>query len=151
MSIHFYDAANPHNVPSGVYAAIYINGDFAWDEHDIRRMHKTIALSVEREARWARLARGIDVERGAAQPEDVVPFLQERRRLGFNDGTVYVNRSNRGDVGERCQHAGLHPYEWVSTLDGTIVPGVWATQLHGGMTSGFDLSILQGRDTFHRP
>lgn len=148
---HFYDAASPENVPSGVYAAVYING-FAWPEAEIRRMRKVIRVSVEREASWAKLARVIDVENGAALPEDVVPFLRERRSLGFRDGTAYVNRSNWGDVADRVHSAGFTAFYWVATLDGTqAVPGAWAVQYQGGLTAGFDLSVLHGADTFHKP
>lgn len=149
--IHFYDAANSHNVPSHVYAAVYINTRFAWSLHERDRMFKIISVSLEREAHWASLARCIDIENGAAGVADAVPFLQERRHLGFNDGTVYVNRSNREEVRQRCEHAGLHPYEWVSTLDGTMILDAWATQVHGGLDAPFDLSVLRGVDNFHTP
>lgn len=150
--IHFYDAANPTAVPSGVYAAVYVNG-FAWPEAHIKRMHRVFSVSVLRDAHWARQARCIDIENGAAHPEDAVPFVRERRRLGFNDATVYVNRSNHDDVAERLQHADLRGVRfWVATLDGTqAVPGAWAVQYQGGMHAAFDLSVLHGTDNFHAP
>lgn len=154
-AIHFYDAANPANVPSGVYAAAYING-FVWPQHDIDRMRKIIKISVERSPLWAEKARCLDIERGAALPEDAPPFVQHRinflRAHGFhhNDAVVYVNRSNRGDVTERLQHAGLAAHYWVATLDGTDIGDAWAVQLatiHGA----YDLSILHGVDDFRKP
>lgn len=157
MPIHFYDAASPENVPSGVYAAVYVNG-FAWPEDEVKRMRKVIRVSVEREASWATHARVIDVENGAALPEDVVPFLRERRSHGFRDGTAYVNRSNWDDVRERVEserkarpHIELPAYYWVSTLDGTQDLDAWAVQYQGGMSAAFDLSVLKGADTFRRP
>lgn len=154
--IHFYDAATPENVPSGVYAAVYVNG-FAWPESQVRRMAKVIRISVHREARWARFARVIDVERGAALPQDVVPFIHERRaHIGvhggepWDDATAYVNRSNHQQIIDLVDAAGIpQPRYWVATLDGTDLAGVWAVQRFGH--PGFDLSVLHGRDDFHRP
>lgn len=146
--IHFYDAANPHNVPSGVYAAVYVNG-YAWPESQIRRMHRVIRISVLREAYWARYARVIDVETGAARPEDVVPFLRHRLEFGHRDGTAYVNRSNHAIVAELVKEAGIPCRFWVATLDGTAdIPGAWAVQYSGGERTAYDLSILDGIDDF---
>lgn len=162
MSIHFYDAASPHAVPSGVYAAVYVNG-FKWPEADVQRMRRVIRVSVEREASWARHARVIDVESGAALPEDVVPFLHERLSLGHHDGTAYVNRSNILDVHERVVHERertgndhfLCRY-WMATLDGSQPTEydrlhLWAVQYHGGMSAAYDLSVLYGVDDFVKP
>lgn len=155
--IHFYDAASPENVPSGVHAAVYING-FRWTEDQVKRMGRVIRVSVEREAHWAREARVIDVENGAAQPGDVPAFIYHRRSLGFHDATAYVNRSNWQEVHERVAHAHLSCIWWVATLDGEQnvepPPGArhaWAVQYQGGMNAAYDLSILHGQDTFHRP
>jgi hypothetical protein len=152
--IHFYDSAGPENIASGVYAAVYVNG-FPWPEDDVRRMKRVFRVSVEREAVWAKAARTIDVENGAALPEDVVPFIKERRSLGFNDATSYVNRSNWDDVVERVEFAKIHqPFYWVATLDGTQeVSGLrgtpaWAVQYQGGPTSPFDVSVLHGKNNF---
>lgn len=161
MPTHFYDAASPENVPSGVYAAVYINARYAWSHHEIARMAKVFRISVEREASWARIARCIDLENGAGEPQDAAPFVKARWDFGFNDATVYVNRSNRDDVKERLAHAGFkttqqpstavqYAYDWVATLDGTDVPDAWAVQIatvHGA----YDLSVLHGVNNFHPP
>jgi hypothetical protein len=146
--IHFYDAASPENVPSGVYAAVYVNG-YAWPQDQIDRMSRVIRVSVERDALWARHARVLDIENGAGEPEDLVPFIQERRRLGFRDATGYVNRSNWDDCKERVSFAKLPCLWWVSTLDGTQdVPGAWAVQYYGGMHSPYDMSVILGENNF---
>lgn len=151
MSIHFYDAANPENIPSGVFAAVAINGDFAWPEEDIRRMARVFRYSVEREPGFARLARGLDVESGAADLTDIVPFIKVRRER-YDDATVYVDRSNWEEAKARVAHAGLaQPFYWIPTLDGTQnVPGSWAVQYQGGIHSAFDLSVLHGKNNFVR-
>lgn len=149
MSIHFYDAATPENVPSGVHAAVYING-FVWPESQVQRMAAVRRISVERESHWADLASIIDVEGGAALPEDVVPFLKRRISHGWFDGTAYVNRSNYGDVAERVRSAGLMCLYWVATLDGTMeVDGAWAVQYGQGPGQAYDLSVLYGHNYFH--
>ena len=149
---HFYDSASPENVPSGVYAAVYINGDFRWPEDEIRRMSKVFGVSVEKEPSWARLARCIDLENGAGGIEDAAPFIKARLHYGFDDGTVYVNRSNRDEVAGRLQGAGITALNWVATLDGTMdVLDAWAVQYHGGLNAPFDLSVLHGVNNFHKP
>lgn len=149
--IHFYDSASPENIPSGVYAAVYVNG-YKWSTHDVDRMRAVIRVSVERESSWAKEARVIDVENGAALPQDVVPFIRERRRHGHNDATAYVNRSNWDECKRLVRDAGLECFWWVATLDGTQdIPGAWAVQYYGGMRTPYDLSVLHGENTFHSP
>ncbi len=159
QQLHFYDAANSHNVPSGVHAAVYVNG-FAWAESEVKRMARIFRVSVRSDARWARLARCIDIEAGAARPADAVSFIRHRRAIGFPDSTCYVNRSNWQEVYERVRHANLpEPLWWVATLDGTrqvalsiagrTVAHAWAVQFE--TVNGFDLSVLHGNDNFVRP
>lgn len=155
--LHFYDAANSRNVPSGVHAAVYVNGAFRWPHSEQQRMAAIFSVSVEREASWARLARCIDVEASAGRPPDVVPFIRERQHLGYDDGTVYTNRANRVEIGGLLADDGLEALEWCATLDGTIsLPPVrglklWAIQYSGGMHAAFDQSILLGVNNLHRP
>ena len=154
--IHFLDAARPENVPSGSYAAVYVNG-FAWPQSQVLRMHRVFRVSVHRESFWAKFARCIDVEQGAARVIDVVPFLIERLTHGHRDGTVYVNRSNKDQVeaeidAHKSELHGFEPYYWVATLDGTQdVPGAWAVQYKGGGNAPVDVSVLHGVDNFVRP
>lgn len=150
--IHFYDSASPQNIPSGVHAAVYING-YAWPDEEILRMASVFRVSVLREASFARWASCIDVETAAATPADAVAFCRERRELGFNDPKCYVNRSNWSTVKAAIADARLaEPLWWVATLDGTQdIEGAWAVQYQGGPTSAFDLSVLKGRNEFHRP
>lgn len=150
MPIHFYDSASPQNIPSGVYAAAYVNG-YVWPEREVMRMAKVIRVSVLADPHWARQARCIDVERGAASPEQAVAFVKLRRAYGFNDATVYVNRGNWEAVRNAHQQANEpHPFYWVATLDGTMdVPGAWAVQYAD--RGRYDLSVLHGIDNFHTP
>lgn len=163
--VHFYDAANSRNVPSGVYAAVYVNGAFAWPESERKRMSHIIGISVLREPQWAEHARCLDIENGAALPEDAVAFVKHRGMFlaahghHHNDAVVYVNRSNREEVHQRLDAAGITTVmdnlnvdtarEWVATLDGTDVIDAWACQ---SSTDGLlDRSILHGIDSFRRP
>lgn len=150
--IHFYDSASPENIPSGVYAAVYVNG-FAWPVDQVRRMARVFHVTVEQSPVWAKRARCIDVETGAATPADAAAFVHERRKLGFDDATVYVNRSNHAETARLIAAAGLAPpLWWVATLDGTQdVPGAWAVQYQGGMHAPFDLSVLHGSNNFVTP
>lgn len=158
-NLHFYDAANPLNVPSGVYASVYVNG-FAWPQSQIDRMARVFHTSVEREAFWAKYARCIDVENGAALPEDVPAFIDERRAHGFDDATAYVNRSNWQIVYDQVKVRNMRePLWWVSTLDGTqevelkvdnvVIARAWAVQYE--TVHGHDVSILHGINNFVKP
>lgn len=152
QAIHFYDAATPGNVPSGVHAAVYVNGEFAWPPGQKLRMGRIFSVSVLPDPEFARQARCIDVETGAATPEDVVPFARRRWELGFNDATAYVNRSNWPAVRALVDAAGVQCRYWVATLDGTMqVPGAWAVQYQGGENAPYDLSVLYGTNDFVRP
>jgi hypothetical protein len=154
--VHFYDAATPSNVPGNVFAAYYVNG-FVWPAYQIKRMYRVIAVSVRHDRGWARVARCIDVENGAAYPSDVVPFIRARIGYGHHDATAYVNRSNWQIVHDLVRKAGLNCRYWVSTLDGTMHPVLpdgtvpWAVQYQGGMNAPYDKSILWGRNDFLKP
>jgi hypothetical protein len=151
MAIHFYDSASPQNIPSGVYAAVNIDGDFAWPEHDIARMARVFRYVVHPTVERARLARGVDIESGDATVEEAMPFLIARHRM-FGDATAYVNRSTLPSLREQVDRAGITVYEWVATLDGTQnIAGAWAVQYSGGIDARFDLSILHGVNNFHTP
>jgi hypothetical protein len=152
VSVHFYDATEPANVPSGVHAAVYINGRYAWPEEEIRRMSRIFRISVNPDPKWAEFARCIDVEQGDAWPVSAaIPFLAARwRRNG--DATAYCNRSTLPTLQALVERAGIRVLYWVATLDGTMsVPGAWAVQYQGGMTAPYDLSILYGINNFVRP
>jgi hypothetical protein len=155
--IHFYDSASPENVPSGVYAACYVNG-YAWDAENVDRMARILRISVERESKWAREARILDIETGAATPADAPGFIMTRHQLYGESVILYVNRSNEPDVREQVAnfqklHPGYpEPLYWVATLDGTMtVEGAWAVQYETSPGDRFDLSILHGANVFHAP
>lgn len=154
--IHFYDSASPGNIPSGVHAAVYING-FAWPVEEILRMGAVKRISVLPQSFWAKYASIIDVETGAATPEDVVPFGEVRLSHGWDDPTAYVNRSNWQAVKDRVAEHGSEALKkciryWVATLDGTQdIPGAWAVQYFGGLHTAYDLSVLHGKNDFHKP
>ena len=152
--IHFYDSATPQNVPSGVYAQVYVNG-YTWPEHQIKRMARVYRTSVLREAFWAEFARELDIENGAAQPSDFLAFARHRFALGHHDPTAYVNRSNWqavkdlvvADLGDWARYVRYR----VATLDGTQdIPGVWAVQ-YRDVDGRYDLSVLHGVNDFTRP
>lgn len=164
-ALHFFDAANSHNVASGVHAGVYINGRFAWEHDEIMRMSAIFKISVFADSFWAQRARCLDIEQGAAGPEDAVPFCQRRgaflaaHGMHVNDSVVYVNRSNRDDIRERLHHAGFQLVlasthqktvrEWVATLDGTDITDAWSCQRE---TNGrVDISVLHGVNDFRKP
>lgn len=151
--LHFYDSANSHNVPSGVHAAVYVNGHFAWSESEIKRMAKVFRIVVFGGAAEAHKARCIDIETGDATPAGAMPFLIERTKH-YGDATAYCNRSTRPEVQRQCERAGILSKVrfWIATLDGTQnVPGAWAVQYAGGIHAAVDISVLHGVDDFVKP
>lgn len=154
-NIHFYDSANPKNIPSGAHAAVCINGDYAWDQHDIDRMSKVfryIAVEDGDVRRWAKDARGVDIEPGCVwPPERALPFLIARHQ-SHGDATAYCDRSTYPTIRQLVRRAGINVFYWVATLDGTQnVEGAWAVQYYGGLHTPWDMSVLHGVDTFHTP
>lgn len=151
MSIHFYDSASPENIPSGVHAAVNIDGDFAWQQRDVHRMAAIFRYVVHPTVAKAHLARGVDIENGDATVDEAMPFLIERHKH-YGDATAYVNRSTLPELRARVNAAGIVVFEWVATLDGTQdVGGAWAVQYQGGIHAAFDLSVLHGPNNLHRP
>lgn len=157
--IHFYDSASPENIPSGAYAAAYVNG-YVWPPAEIDRMSRVIRTSVEGSAYWARYARVIDVENGAASPDDVIPFFYERARAGAHDATVYASLATlqeSGIVSNLNAHGWKNPRLWVAEWDGNPaarpeVDGVkaWAKQ-YSNVGTRYDLNALYGTNDFLRP
>lgn len=93
--------------------ACYINGLYAWSPAQEALFARKIRISVEPgQPAAARFARVIDVERGAARPVDVVPFLEMRAGLGH--GTVYCSLANVPEVQDRLQVANLAPRWWLA-------------------------------------
>lgn len=70
----------------------YCNHVPPWTRQDFARFKAGhMVTSVRREATWAHVAREIDVERGAAQPEDIPDFVLLRHHLGHDDAGAYFS------------------------------------------------------------
>jgi hypothetical protein len=155
--VHFYDSASPHNIPSGVHAAVCINGAYAWRESDIQRMEAVFRyIAVEHDgknniAEWAQHARGVDIEPGCVwPPERAMPFLEARAREN-GDATAYCDRSTFPVVARLVMQARISVHYWVATLDGTMsVHGAWAVQ-YRDVNNLYDLSVLLGENNFVKP
>lgn len=152
--LHFYDAADPRNIPSGAHAAVAANGEFAWRDSDVRRMASVFRFlehddGVGDLSRWAPHARAIDIEPECIwPPERAMPFLVARAKH-YGDATAYCNRSTLPEVRDLVKRAEIEILEWVSTLDGTQdVAGAWAVQYYGGVHTPWDLSVLLGKYNF---
>jgi hypothetical protein len=150
MSVLMFDSASPEDIPSGAScAAAYVNG-YTWPAAQVRRFSRVIKVSVLPEAYWARVARCIDVETGAASPADAAAFIRERESLGLRDATVYCNKSTLPAVQDAC--AGLEYRLWLA--DPTGVPheldGAWAVQF-AWVTGKYDQAMVYGTPDFTKP
>lgn len=112
----FYDSANPAAIPSGMLAAVYVNtdGSYAWPRDEVERMRAVFGISESPNPEFARYARCIAVEQGAASPEDVIAFLQHRHGHGHDDGMVYTDRALWDEVEAICLEHELHPGFWIA-------------------------------------
>ena len=112
----FYDAADPSSVPDHSLAAVYVNtdGSFAWPKKHVNRMRGVFGVSESGNASFARYARCVAVEPGAAEPSQVPGFLTARQGHGHHDGMCYVNLSNWAEVERVCLDHGLDPDWWVA-------------------------------------
>lgn len=162
--IHFYDSINGANIPSGVYANVYINGHLnEWVEADVDRMARVMRQSVVSDPATMHLARGVDFEPGNAVSVDgVVACAHERARIGRKDFTLYVDEAFAAETGVvvRLRESGAYFRLWVAAWDGNpnarpSIDGVdaWAKQYANDKMLGhpYDLSVLYGHNDFVRP
>lgn len=156
-----YDSASPRNIPSGVQAIVYINGEFAWDSYDTDRMSRVYRMSELPETYWMRVARGVDCEAGALTPAQVVACCIARHdTYHHRDFTAYANLSTmEGGLVEELQACGrpfrLHTASWTGDPNTrSVIRGVysWAEQYAGNVHGGaYDLSRIWGHDDLLRP
>lgn len=79
--------------------ACYVNGAYAWTRGQENEFARKVRISVEAgQPGAAKYARVIDVERGAAGPDEVPYFLHARAEAGHDDCTVYCSLSTVPDV-----------------------------------------------------
>jgi hypothetical protein len=147
------DSATPEKIPHGPYraAAVYVNGRYAWPQSQIARFADVIRISVLPDPSWAAHARVLDVERFDATPADAVAFIRERRRLGFDDATIYCSKAVVAAVQVACH--GLRFRLWIADWDGHVHddPDAWAVQYANLEAQGYDLSAVYGKRDFSRP
>lgn len=97
----FRDAADPRALDAWTGPVQgYPNRFPAWTVADFAR-HAAAGImrtSVVREISWAAVCREIDVESGAARPEDVPGFVMLRHHLGLGNAGVYCNLSTWPEV-----------------------------------------------------
>jgi hypothetical protein len=98
--------------PNGV--AGYPSGDFAWSAHWWDHFPRHVGITTLG-ATDARVARWIDVERGAATPAEAETFLNDREAYS-SDGGVYCSRSSVPAVLEATGRESDH-WWWIATLD----------------------------------
>ena len=79
--------------------ALYINSEFAWTIQQEQMFARKIRISNQSgQPAAAKKARCLDVERGAAGPDDVGPFINERHMAGHDDATIYCSISTLAAV-----------------------------------------------------
>ncbi len=137
-----YDSVTASNIPvSATMVAGYLDGRYAWSEHDWQR-HPTaqrVRITV-----FASDVAGdvLDVETGDATPAQAPGWVQKRRDQGAWP-SVYMNLSTWPMVRDAIRAAGLvEPPYWVAAYDGNpeLMPGAVAKQYQS--TNAYDLSSV---------
>lgn len=154
---------------SSTPVACYVNGIYAWTHAQEAEFGRKVRISVEPgQPEAARVARVLDVERGAATLADIEPFLRARTAAGHSDATIYCNLST---VMAAKQAAGalIVPRWWIAwywgrpgapaegdvrtelrDLTGTELPAgsLWACQY--ASHAQWDLSVVYGQQDWSR-
>jgi hypothetical protein len=160
------DSANPFAAGLSGWAgnvAGYANVWHDWTGTQFARFNHVMRISVLPEAYWARFARCIDVERGAASTGDVAGFVLDREARGHHDATAYFSASLGGDVISALTGAGIGPDRvrlWVASWD---IPAqaieiergwiAWAHQFQPAISNnlGVDRSMIFGAQDLSVP
>jgi hypothetical protein len=149
-----YDSDQPSSIPSGVWAAGYVDGYAAGPLYWGAPGAWSHFPNAKRIAVFGQTNDGdcLDVERGDATPSEAPQWVKWRLAAGIQRPWVYVNRSNRSQVENALTMAGILTDQvalWVATLDGTqTVPAgpyvVAAVQYANSLSSGghYDLSLV---------
>ncbi len=148
MTRTMYDAVAWENIPADAeMVAGYIDGPRsqwpaqAWDRfpHAVK-----VKITVDPADNAGDV---LDVETGDARPSDAPGWIRRRLAAGARFVTIYCNRSTLPAVVSAC--GGLAFYRWIATLDGTRdIPGAAAVQYQGGVTAGYDMSVVHD-DAWH--
>jgi hypothetical protein len=145
-----YDSDNPDSIPSGVWAAGYVNGYAgpAWLSRGFARFPNARRITVFPTDEGDTC----DVEWLDLTPEQAPPWVKGRLAAGVLQPWVYCNRSNRPAVEAALMAAAITAAQvalWVATFDGTqTVPAgpypVAAVQYANSTLSGghYDLSLV---------
>lgn len=85
----------------------YINHVPPWSVADFARHSHKLRISVRSSPVYAKVARVIDVEPGAALAHDVMPFVRERERLGFDNSTLYCDLAQWPEIRGELHSEGI--------------------------------------------
>ena len=147
----FYDSAKPGLIPPGSHALVYVDGRYAVAPSDPVLKKFAAVRGITLAENW-RDAGAIDFEPGNYAyevPGALRAYVQGRLSAGFR-ARVYHDRSRTADVLARLYGLGGRYEHWVATLDGNklsadYLPGMWGVQYAGGVTAGYDTSVLYGQ------
>jgi hypothetical protein len=143
-----YDAVTVADLPpGGMKYAGYVNGEFANRAAVVARFPKATVFGIDINGTAWEEARIFDWEKFDIQSPTVLRrAVSARNAFRPFTATVYCDRSNLETVEDAL--AGVWHFLWISTLDGTDLTGhktadgtlIVATQIRGGIHSGFDTS-----------
>lgn len=146
----FYDSTKPSLMPFGSHALVYVDGRFSVSPTDP-------ALKRFNAVRWITVlgnyedAGAADYEEGNAiygTPGALRTWVQGRASRQLR-ARVYHDRNDTSRVLAELFGLEGHYEHWVATLDGnklsaSFLPHMWGVQYAGGISAGFDTSVLYG-------
>lgn len=146
----FFDSTRPMLIPADSAAMLYFDGRYRVDPAGPvpRRFSAVRWITVL--GNWQDCG-AIDYEAGnhAYAPGVLRAYVQGRASIGTR-ARVYHDRADTGRVLAELFGLEGHYEHWLATLDGNkltagYLPNLWAVQYAGGVTAGYDTSILYGK------
>lgn len=146
----FYDSVNPALMPAGSHALVYVDGRYAISPNDPRLKKFAAVRWITVLGNWQD-AGAVDYELGNhvySTPGALRTYVQGRASRQLR-ARVYHNRNDTSRVLAELYGLESEYEHWVATLDGnklsaSFLPNMWGVQYAGGVTSGYDTSILYG-------
>lgn len=138
------DACNPAHIPDAVdVVAGYVAGNCVWPPEAWARFAGKPHVRITTDAMWHD-ADVLDVERGAANVDQVVGWVNARRAAGF-DPSVYMSEAQWDAVRAAVLRAGIaEPHYWVAAWNQqqSLQPGATAHQYDHDIAPGYDVSVV---------
>jgi peptidoglycan hydrolase-like protein with peptidoglycan-binding domain len=153
-----YDSVTARDIPGdATIVGGYVDTKFAWSPVDWDRFPTAAKIRIAISARTNE-GNELDVEPGAASPDEAAAWVNMRIAAGLQKVSIYMNRSTWPRVQAVINNAGLQDWvvyrvaEWNRTAHS--IPGAWAVQYQSPSTGApghYDLNVVDDLNWLHLP